>query len=177
MKCIFVIAGIEITPGPGAYKPDSMKQGVVSSERAQVGKTIGAREGWYKFKNFAPAPTAYKLPSPFGKGSADMSGGRQPTMYSRYEHGSPYYDGLVKRNPGPGAYSSTDPSIFREKSAAFSLQGRTKTKEYNTRKDNPAPGAYNPSLPKSGKSSGVSMGVRHSPFTVMCFTMNDINHF
>lgn len=175
-KCWHVLAALEITPGPGAYKTEAVKQGTMSYERTPHGKTIGAKEGWYKFKNFAPSPTTYKLPSPFGKGSVDLAGGRQPSMYSRYDYGSPYYEGAVKRGPGPAAYRSIDPNMVRTKSAAFTIQGRTKAKEYNSSKDNPSPGAYNPLLPRSGRASGVSMGVRHSPFSVMCLTMADIHH-
>ena len=119
----------------------------------------------FPWKNFAPASTTYTLPTTIGREAVVTKKSPIWSFKSRHDFGTARYDEIKKQSPGAAAYSSTDPNITRSKSGVYSIQGRTKPK--NSIYNNPGPGSYTPLLAKKG---GFSMGVKHSPFSVMCIT-------
>ena len=89
----------------------------------------------------------------------------------RNDYGTARYEEMRKQTPGAAAYGSTDPNLVRTRSGVYSIQGRTQPKNSNSVLHNPGPGSYTPNLNRKG---GFSMGVKHSPFTVLCITDVDI---
>ena len=64
-----------MTPGPGSYNTDAVSYGKVNKEPSSKSMSIAGRDR-YEWKNWAPAPTRYKIPYTFGTGSVDKSGGK-----------------------------------------------------------------------------------------------------
>ncbi len=164
--------GIEVLPGPGAYSAHDVRTGVLSTERQGSKITMGMKTK-SPFKKEAPPPNTYYLRS--GVGSRGVHENRPPqwSMGARRDVGSVQYAPIKANIPGAGTYAATDPAVVKPVRGRYTIQGRTKIKEYNTIFGNPGPGAYDPKLPcTAGK--GTSLGIRHSPYTVPCITALDV---
>ena len=90
------------------------------------------------------------------------------SLRGRSEHGGAHYIGVKSGIPGPASYGSVSPTVYKSRSAGYTIQGRTHLKDYTTLKDNPGPNAYNPwSLGQpSAVKRGFTMGVRHSEYVM-----------
>jgi len=76
-------------------------------------------------------------------GQTKQSGKKQAPIYSltgRSKIGGFHED--LKKTPGPGAYSTTDPSTFKEKRPQYSMTSRNTMPGDGTQK--PGPGAHSP---------------------------------
>ena len=164
MESILLFPAFQDSPGPGAYNDELVRGGVLSSESSAPKISMTSRNH-YPWKNYAPPPTTYTLPTTIGKDSVGPRKAPMWSLKSRYDHGTSSYDEIRKRTPGAAAYNSTDPNVTGSKSGVYSLKGRTIQKNYNTVFNNPGPGTYTPQTPKKG---GFSMGVKHSSYSVMC---------
>ncbi len=65
----------EVTPGPGHYRADRVRCGVMSAERTPRAVTLVGKER-YTWKSWAPPPSKYAVPATFGTGSVDKAGGK-----------------------------------------------------------------------------------------------------
>ena len=162
---------IEVSPGPGTYGVEKVKQGASSKEAYGRSITMATRAR-YPFKNEAPPPNTYTHPVGVGKNAAVCKSTPQFSMHGHLNVGRPEYS-LIKSNvPGPGTYRPCDVNNVKQGPVSFSMQGRTKVKDYNTVKENPGPGSYNPIMLK--REPSYSMGVRHSDFIVNVMSNLDL---
>ena len=166
----YSLAAIEVTPGPGNYNMEQVKAGSLSTEKKSPSIVIGMRSN-FAFKNEAPPSNKYSKPTTIGTGNPTYRGAPAWAQKGRLDVGSTYYNRRKENVPGPGAYSSTDPNSIRRRSGVYSIQGRTRVKDYNTAKHNPAPGSYNLPTPRQ---SGISMGERHSVYMTPLIIESDI---
>jgi hypothetical protein len=90
------------------------------------------------------------------------------SLRGRSDFGGAHYTGVKSANPGPASYGSVNPTVYKARSAGYTIQGRTHLKDYTTLKDNPGPNAYNPwNLgQQSAVKRGFTMGVRHSEYVM-----------
>ena len=91
--------------------------------------------------------------------------GEKPSwsLYPRQEVGTARYAGIKAGNPAPNSYNPIEPNTFKRQSGVYTMQGRTKQKNYNSSSENPGPGAYEPKVAQKG-SRGFSIGVKHSDY-------------
>lgn len=159
------VKAIEVTPGPGAYNNQDVPYGVLSGN-ARSRKITMAPKTNNPFHSDAPPPTSYKVKT--GIGSRAISERFTPSwsLGGRNDFGSTNYTAVKSANPGPGAYGTTEPGVFKPNSGKFSLGGRTQMKDYSSLKENPGPGSYNIDGTTAKKGKGCSMGIRHSVYTM-----------
>lgn len=146
------------TPGPGAYSPENAGE---SAHHRPPAYSFGSRNRHRQTDNI-PAPNSYSLPSMIG--ATVQSGKPQAPCYSL--RGRLKTDGFVgdlNRAPGPGAYNTTDPSIFKDRAPLYSITGRNMMVGDVTQK--PGPGAHMPdaNCVKETKPA-YSFGMKHSPY-------------
>lgn len=147
------------TPAPGAYSPENVKidKGTIAPVYTMRPKTK-LRTG-----EMTPAANAYSIPTLVSQ--SKESGKKALPHYSmtgRATKGG-FAEDLAKA-PGPGKYSTTAPSVTKNKSASYSLRARTKMPQDSTKK--PGPGAHRPETVtvNKKKAPSFSMGVRHSEY-------------
>lgn len=147
-------------PGPGAYCPE--KAGPMAhhqSPRFSFGSRTRLRAS---DKN--PASNQYSLPGLLGK--TVESGRRQAPMFAqrgRSNVGSFSED--LQKTPGPGTYTTTDPSTYKNRKPLYSLGARRELPGDSTMK--PGPGAHSPEkvYMNKPKAPASSFGIRHSSYT------------
>ncbi|XP_067945760.1 ciliary microtubule associated protein 1A-like [Watersipora subatra] len=146
-------------PGPGAYAPE------ISGQQAHFrhpAYSFGTRHRQRRSDN-VPAPNNYTLPTMLSK--TYQSGKPQAACYSlvgRKKVGSFHED--LKKTPGPGAYNTTKPSTYKDKSPEYSMVSRNPMPGDTTQK--PGPGAHTPCHPTKIKSAAplYSFGIRHTQY-------------
>lgn len=148
------------TPGPGAYSPE--KTGPTAKYLAPI-YSFGTRHRHRRTDN-TPAPNCYTLPNMLG--GTVQSGKRQAPCYSltgRSRTGSFHED--LQKTPGPGAYNTTDPQQYKDKSPQYSMTSRNIMPGDTTQK--PGPGAHSPEKVYVTKrlAPQFSFGIRHSQYT------------
>ncbi|KAK2160438.1 hypothetical protein LSH36_133g02014 [Paralvinella palmiformis] len=158
----------DVTPGPGAYNSDRVQEGVISKEHKPNSITMAAKTKW-PFKNEAPPPNTYKPRSGIGITAQTERQAPSWSLRPRTHVGGSHYATIKANIPGPGSYKSTEPNIFKKAAGNFSIQGRTKLKNYNSVIDNPGPGSYDPK-PLACNKKGCSLGIRHSNYTIPLIT-------
>lgn len=146
------------TPGPDAY----------ASERCPP--TTGSRAPSYTFglrtalfsRQKTPAPNSYSLPTLVGSKSVDKSSSPAYSMTGRSRIGGFHQD--TKQTPGPGAYSSGSPDVYRYRSPIYSITARNSIPGDSTMK--PGPGAHRPEKVYITRriAPRFSFGVRHSEY-------------
>ena len=171
LKYSIFILGVEVLPGPGAYNLEKVRQGALSTEANGRRVTLAPRIK-YAFKDEAPPPNSYTHPVGVGNNAIVCKGSPKFTLKGRLQAGKPEYNTIKANIPGPGAYQASNPDNVRREQPSYSIQGRTRIKDYKTTKDNPGPGSYNPRLPKTQPS--FSMGVRHSDFLLRMVSNLDL---
>lgn len=147
------------TPGPGQYSPEKIgPSGKIQAPSYSFGTRLRphSSEG-------TPAPNCYTLPGMLGK--TYQSGRRQAPCYSltgRSLTGSFHND--LRKTPGPGAYNTTNPNLYRNQQPLYSMTSRNMMPGDNTTK--PGPGAYSPEKVTVIKQSapGFSFRIRHSQY-------------
>jgi len=147
-------------PGAGTYSPE--KAGPASkymSPRFSFGSRTRLRAS---DKN--PGPNQYSLPGLLGK--TVESGRRQAPIFSqrgRSKIGG--FDEDLQKTPGPGTYTVTDPSTYKNKAPLYTLRPRTEMPGDGTLK--PGPGAHSPEKVIINKRAAPvpSFGIRHSDYT------------
>ena len=125
------------------------------------------------FKNEAPAPNSYNPKVVIGDRYQCVKGAPSWGLKGRFPHNGLYYPALKDNIPGPASYGAWDPNKTKRGTKFYSMQGRTRFKDYNSAKDNPGPGAYNPEKPRKG-GKGPTMGIRHSLYTLPFISTADI---
>ncbi|CAD5119790.1 DgyrCDS8377 [Dimorphilus gyrociliatus] len=162
---------LDKTPAPGSYAPEGVKQGSISSQTTPPSFTLRPRTKDV-FKNPVPAPSSYNLARDISKPSA--TGRNPPTTTIKFRKlvGSPQYSLIKAAVPGPGSYGAVDPNKTKKSDGVFSIQGRTKLKNYSTVLDNPGPGQYSPEAKRGGTK--FTLGTKPSPFVLMLIDKADV---
>ncbi|CAD5117151.1 DgyrCDS5956 [Dimorphilus gyrociliatus] len=147
------------TPGPGTYSPERTGP---SAKKMPPAYTFGLRHLHRRTDN-TPAPNNYSLPAQMGR--TIQSGKRQAPIYSmtgRSKRGGFHED--LSRTPGPGAYGTANPDIYKLKGPTYSLTSRNMMPSDATRK--PGPGAHQSERVWAHKRAApaFSMGIRHSQY-------------
>lgn len=146
-------------PGPGAYSPE--KSGPTAHYKHPA-YLFGERGKQRKMDN-VPAPNCYSLPNMIGK-TAQSSKKQAPcyTITGRSTVGA-FCEDLAKA-PGPGTYSTTNPSTFKDKSPLYSMTSRNVMPGDTTKK--PGPGAHSPETVYLHKRQAPqhSFGIRHTQY-------------
>jgi hypothetical protein len=147
------------TPGPGAYSPEHA--GATSKYMAPI-YSFGTRHKHRRTDN-TPAANSYALPSMLG--GTVQSGKRQAPCYSltgRSKTGSFHED--LQKTPGPGAYNTTEPALYKEKPPQYSMTSRNLMPGDGTQK--PGPGAHSPEKVWMHRREPphFSFGIRHSQY-------------
>lgn len=147
------------TPGPGAYSPEASgpSSGVMAPRFS-----FGIRHRHRRADN-SPAANSYTLPGQLGK--TVQSSKRQAPCFSlrgRSNTGSFHED--LQKTPGPGAYLTTDPNIYKDQAPHFSMTSRNVLPGDSTTK--PGPGAHSPEKVYITKKlpPAFSFGIRHSEY-------------
>lgn len=146
-------------PGAGTYAPESTGQMGYFRHPAY---SFGSRHR-HRRADTTPAPNGYTLPGMTGQ--TKQSGKKQAPIYSltgRSKIGGFHED--LKKTPGPGAYSTTDPSTFKEKRPQYSMTSRNTMPGDGTQK--PGPGAHSPERVYATRRSApcYSFGIRHTQY-------------
>lgn len=147
------------TPGAGTYKPEHTGQ---MGYFRHPSYSFGTRHRHRKSDN-TPAPSNYSLPGMTGQ--TKQSGKKQAPCYSmtgRSKIGGFHED--LKKTPGPGAYNTTDPSIFKDKLPQYSMTSRNVMPGDGTQK--PGPGAHSPEKVNMTRRSAPAhtFGIRHTQY-------------
>ncbi|XP_046578896.1 outer dense fiber protein 3-like [Haliotis rubra] len=148
-----------MTPGPGAYSPQHTGP---TAKFRHPAYSFGMRQRHRRTDN-TPAANSYTLPNMIGK--TVQSGKRQAACHSlsgRQTTGGFAED--LARAPGPGTYTTTDPSTFKNKAPLYSMTSRNIMPGDTTKK--PGPGAHSPEnvwIHKT-KEPDFSFGIRHSQY-------------
>lgn len=149
------------TPGPGAYQPESAGQ---TAHFRHPAYSFGSRTAQRR-SDKTPGPNSYNLDSMLSK--TVRSGKRQAATFTftgKSKVGSFCED--LARTPGPGAYSVTQPNIYKQKPAAYSMTSRNPMPGDSTKK--PGPGAHSPErVPDYNHKRAApkfSFGIRHSQY-------------
>jgi len=148
------------TPGPGAYQPENAGP----SSTIQAPKySFGSRHRHRRSDN-TPAANSYSLPNMLGK-TVQSSKNQAPqfSMTGRSKTGSFHED--LQKTPGPGAYNTADPSLYKDKAPHYSMTSRNVMPGDTTMK--PGPGAHSPEKQWKHKREApqFSFGIRHTPYT------------
>ncbi|XP_055887468.1 outer dense fiber protein 3-B-like [Biomphalaria glabrata] len=144
------------TPGPGAYCPENGGQMTKPNAPAY---SFGTRSRHRQTDN-VPAANSYTLPSMIGQ--TVQSGKPQAPCYSL--RGRPNLASIeLNKAPGPDAYNTTDPSVYKDKAPLYSITGRNMMPGDVTQK--PGPGAHlpHPNVVRA-QSPCYSFGIKHSPY-------------
>lgn len=140
-------------PGPGAYKPETVKidKGSIAPQYTMRKRTE------HRKKDIIPASNAYGLPTAVGVAP-------KYSMTGRSNIGGFAQD--LAKAPGPGKYSKTSPNVDKNQSPRYSMRPRTKMPQDPTKK--PGPGAHCPEKVTVNKKKAPSfnMGVKHSQYTL-----------
>lgn len=147
------------TPGPGAYKPETAGP---TAHFHHPQYSFGTRHRNRRTDN-VPAPNSYSLPGMLGK--TTQSSKQQAPCYSltgRSKIGSFHED--LQRTPGPGAYNTTEPQLYKDKAPQYSMTSRNVMPGDGTQK--PGPGAHSPEKTWVHKNQlpVFSFGIRHSQY-------------
>ncbi|PIK41101.1 outer dense fiber protein 3 [Apostichopus japonicus] len=147
------------TPGPGNYSPEKAGKSAKFSAPAY---SFGGRTRGSKFDK-CPAPNNYSLPQILGGRSIAMSSAPVYSMTGRSKIGG--FDADLQKTPGPCTYNVTNPSIYKMKSAQYSMTGRNVMPSDATRK--PGPGQHSPEKVNINKQKypSFSFGIKHSEYT------------
>lgn len=146
------------TPGPGAYYPE--KSGPMAYPKAPC-YSLSSRTKGVKFDK-SPAPNNYTLPGILGGRSCVKPSLPVFSMTSRSKIGSFHED--LQKTPGPGTYSITDPSVYKNRGPIFSMTARNQLPSDGTRK--PGPGQHSPEKVYINKKKypQYSFGIKHSEY-------------
>lgn len=68
--------------------------------------------------------------------------------------------------PGPAEYAASPIDAYKRRAPAPSLGARRTVSKANLKEQAPGPGAYSLGSAMGQKTKGVSMGVRHSDYTM-----------
>lgn len=147
------------TPGPGAYSPEASGP---CSQFLAPRYSFGMRHRHRRSDN-TPAANSYTLPSQLG--TTVQSSKRQAPCFSlrgRSKTGSFHED--LQKTPGPGAYNTTNPNVYKMQGPQFSMTSRNLLPGDGTTK--PGPGAHSPEKTWSHKKEAphYSFGIRHSEY-------------
>jgi len=147
-------------PGPGAYKPESAG---ANSKYMPPAYSFGTRHK-HRSTDKTPAPNNYSLPGMLG--GTVQSSKRQAPCYSltgRSKIGGFHED--LQKTPGPGCYSTLDPSTVKSRAPIYSMTSRNTMPGDGTTK--PGPGAHSPEKVVMTKRQmpQFSFGIRHSEYT------------
>lgn len=148
------------TPGPGSYAPES--SGQASYGRAPA-YSFGVR-GANRRTDTTPGPNAYSIDPMLGR-TIRSSKKQAPnyTISGRSNVGSFCQD--MAKTPGPGAYGTITPAVYKQKPPAYSMTGRNAMPGDSTTK--PGPGAHSPERVYGTKkvAPAFSFGIRHSQYS------------
>ncbi|CAG5127511.1 unnamed protein product [Candidula unifasciata] len=140
------------TPGPGAYCIEPAASVV---RRSSPAYSFGSRHS-HRRTDKIPAANSYALPGMIGP--TVQSGKPQAPCYSFRSR--PNVAKYI-RTPGPGTYSTTDPSIYKHRAPLYSLTSRHVMSTGSSQK--PGPGAHMPQTASIQRCSpAYSFGIRHS---------------
>jgi hypothetical protein len=147
-------------PGPGSYSPE--KSG--PNTKAMAPQFSFGSRSHYRSTDKTPAPNSYSVPSNLG--ITTESSKKQAPCYSmrgRSKTGSFHED--LQKTPGPGAYGSSDPDLYKNKGPQYSMTGRHHMPGDSTKK--PGPGTHSPEKVHVHKRQApqLSFGIRHSQYT------------
>lgn len=148
------------TPGPGAYSPEHSGPNAYYRHPAY---TLGSRFK-HRGTDNTPAPNTYMLPHMLS--TPIQSSKRKAPCYSltgRSKQGGFHED--LQKTPGPGTYTTVEPSIYKNRLPASSITGRNAMPGDTTQK--PGPGAHSPEkfyykCKRTGPS--FSFGIRHTQY-------------
>lgn len=147
------------TPGPGAYSPEAAGP----SHCPQAPKFSFGSRTRYRSTDNNPAANRYTLPPLIGR--TVESGKPQAPCYSQRSRNTiGSFSEDLQKTPGPGTYTTTDPSTYRHKAPLYSLTSRNEMPGDTTKK--PGPGAHSPEKVTINKRSAPisSFGIKHSEY-------------
>ncbi|XP_058513911.1 outer dense fiber protein 3-like protein 2 isoform X1 [Ochotona princeps] len=150
-------AGLEVTPGPGAYSPEKVPP---LRQRTPPAFTLGPRLHFKSLGPSAPAPNAYTMPPLWGSQTLTKPSSPSYTVVGRTRPARPPQDPAAL--PGPGQYDSPDPNTYRQRQPAFTMLGRPRSPR--PLEETPGPGTHSPELVtvNRARAPAYTMGVRHS---------------
>ncbi|KAL3312632.1 Outer dense fiber protein 3 [Cichlidogyrus casuarinus] len=146
-------------PGPGAYKPETTIP-YVFDKAPQY--SFGLRHRNRKSDD-VPGPNHYKLDPMIGRTyRSEKVSAASYSLTGRSKIGSFHED--LRKTPGPGTYSVTDPNIFKDRLPLYSMTSRHPPPGDTTTK--PGPGAHKPEGVCINKRAApqFSFGIRHSQY-------------
>ncbi|XP_063719286.1 ciliary microtubule associated protein 1A-like isoform X1 [Symsagittifera roscoffensis] len=148
-----------MTPSPDKYGVDGATKQVY---RNAPQYSIGGRTKQSKSDN-TPSPNAYSLPTTVGANCVDKSSAPSYGVRSRPNQGGFSED--LQKTPGPGAYKTTDPNVYKQKRPGYSITARNELPSDTTTK--PGPGAHKPENVTATRKAApaFSFGIRHSEYT------------
>jgi len=145
------------TPAPGTYSPEKCHP----QHEAHAPKYSFSSRTRYRKRDTTPGPNSNTLPSLLSKNPLKQSA---PcfSMTGRSEVGG--FAEVTVKTPGPCAYKINDPNTTKNKSASYTMKGRSFMPGDSNQK--PGPGAHYPervTITKK-KAAAHSLGIRHSEY-------------
>lgn len=147
------------TPGAGAYCPENSTDWV--HPRAP-GYSFGLRHHTRRTDNI-PAANAYQIDPMLGRTyRSEKRSAPVISITGRSKVGSFHED--LRKTPGPGTYSVTQPSVYKERPASYSLTSRNPMPGDTSQI--PGPGAHPAENVRANRKSApaFSFGIRHSQY-------------
>jgi hypothetical protein len=146
------------TPSPEKYSIDQAGNQVFKTAPSY---SMSSRTKTTKSDN-TPAPNSYSLPPTLGEKLVDKEARPAYSLRSRPAQGGFAED--LQRTPGPGAYKITEPSVYKQRSAAYTMTARNELPGDSTTK--PGPGAHKPENVTVNRKAapGYTFGSLHSAY-------------